>query len=357
VVFDDYLSSVSGGDHSLLPRHSLDWEARRFLSGALDCLGGAPVRVYAGLASGADPEQRVALAVAELDRLGGFERGTLVTCSPTGRGYVNPTALEAIELLTDGDVATVAVQYGDRRSIRSAKVLPLAARTHRLLLRALRHHIDQLDPHRAPQLVVFAESLGAWASQEALAGCGGPDRIDDVRPDRGLWVGTPHGSRARLGVQHALERTRRGSVVVTESGHEVTAPTAGSPVRFVFHAHVDDPVVNFNGASLAWRRPAWIGRQRPQRRWWPVITLVRTMLQIDAATRPAPGRFHTSAHDYRAELARLLRLVLGRSHVTDDELRRIDEQLLHIERRRAKRTAVLGPAPARIPHTKAKVAP
>jgi len=48
---------------------------------------------------------------------------------------------------------------------------------------------------------------------------------------------------------------------------------------------------------------------------------------------------------------------LGRSHVTDDELRRIDEQLLHIERRRAKRTAMLGPAPARIPHTKAKVAP
>jgi len=134
----------------------------------------------------------------------------------------------------------------------------------------------------------------------------------------------------------------------------VEAPAPQSPVRYVFHAHIDDPVVNFNGASLAWRRPVWIARQRPPRRWWPLFTLVRTLLEVDAATRPAPGRFGTSAHDYRAELARLLRLVLGRSDVTDDELRRIDQQLLQLERARADRTAELGPPPVRTPHTATK---
>ena len=43
--------------------------------------------------------------------LGGFERAHIVFMSPTGTGYLNYVTAEALEFLTRGDVALVAMQY------------------------------------------------------------------------------------------------------------------------------------------------------------------------------------------------------------------------------------------------------
>lgn len=362
-MFDRYLNSVSGGDGSLLPRAQLDWEARRFLACALDpntislAYPGrsvlAPIRVYAGLDSAPTAVARVELAVDELERLGGLERSTIVVCSPTGRGYVNLTALEALEALHLGDAATIAVQYGNKRSIRSRDVLPLAVEQQRLLLHALRQRLDQLDPDRRPELVVYAESLGAWASQAAIAG----HDIDDATmrsllPDRGAWVGAPHGSRrARARLQVALERLAPGSTCDVARSADAPAPRPEQPTRFVFLAHRDDPVVNFNGAQLAYRPPP--ARTGPDRRWLPIVTFARTLLEINSSTKPAPGDFRSSAHDYRAEIARTLRLCLGYHRVTDTELATLEQMLLRIEERRAPRVLALGPEPIRLSYHKA----
>ena len=69
----------------------------------------APVRAYAGLQSAPTAEQRARLAVDDLPRAGGFGRGTLAVVTTTGSG--DPSAVDSLEYLTGGDVATVSMQY------------------------------------------------------------------------------------------------------------------------------------------------------------------------------------------------------------------------------------------------------
>ncbi len=78
-----------------------------------------PIRVYSGLACAETEEERVALVLADLERTGAFERSWLLVASPTGTGYVNYAAVTALELLSRGDCATVAMQYAARPSVLS----------------------------------------------------------------------------------------------------------------------------------------------------------------------------------------------------------------------------------------------
>jgi uncharacterized membrane protein len=66
-----------------------------------------PVQVYVGLDSAPDGRTRVELAMAELDRTGGWGRSLRMLISPAGNGYVNYCAVAAAEYLTLGDLATV----------------------------------------------------------------------------------------------------------------------------------------------------------------------------------------------------------------------------------------------------------
>ncbi|MGN6461015.1 MAG: alpha/beta-hydrolase N-terminal domain-containing protein, partial [Pseudolabrys sp.] len=70
-----------------------------------------PVRVYVGLRSASTAQARAQLALAELQRQGGFDRAMLVVITPTGTGWVDPAAMGPIEYLQDGNVSSVAVQY------------------------------------------------------------------------------------------------------------------------------------------------------------------------------------------------------------------------------------------------------
>lgn len=51
------------------------------------------------------------LALAELKRAGGFDKSMLVIVTPTGTGWIDPAAIDAVEYLQNGDVASVAMQY------------------------------------------------------------------------------------------------------------------------------------------------------------------------------------------------------------------------------------------------------
>src|SRR6185437_7632207 len=70
-----------------------------------------PVRVYVGLRGADTPQARARLALDELKRQHGFERSILIIITPTGTGWVDPAAMDSVEYLHDGDVASVAVQY------------------------------------------------------------------------------------------------------------------------------------------------------------------------------------------------------------------------------------------------------
>ncbi len=68
--------------------------------------------------SAGDGAQRAGRAVHELRQAGGLDRSTLLVVLPTGSGWVNPAAVDVVELQTSGGVATVSVQYDDRPSYR-----------------------------------------------------------------------------------------------------------------------------------------------------------------------------------------------------------------------------------------------
>jgi uncharacterized membrane protein len=66
-----------------------------------------PIRVYVGLRAADTPAERAKLALEELKRAGAFERSTLIVITPTGTGWVDPGAMDSIEYLHHGDVASV----------------------------------------------------------------------------------------------------------------------------------------------------------------------------------------------------------------------------------------------------------
>jgi uncharacterized membrane protein len=70
-----------------------------------------PIRVYVGLRGADTARERAKLALAELKRQGGFDRSILVVITPTGTGWVDPSAMAPVEYLCDGDIASVAMQY------------------------------------------------------------------------------------------------------------------------------------------------------------------------------------------------------------------------------------------------------
>ena len=70
-----------------------------------------PIRVYVGLRSAETAKERARLALEELRRVGGFDRALLVIITPTGTGWVDPAAIDSLEYLQRGDVASVAMQY------------------------------------------------------------------------------------------------------------------------------------------------------------------------------------------------------------------------------------------------------
>jgi uncharacterized membrane protein len=298
---EQWLPSVSGGAGSALPREALDFEGTRFLGTAPTGLALDPIRVFAGVRSAATIEERCRLAVAELERLGAFRRARVLVCSPTLRGYVSPVPVEAEEHLSGGDVASVSAQYFDRRTWLMPAKVPVAARTHRELLRALQERLATVqDP---PEVVVYGESLGAWASQNVFRG-GGVRSLDAAGVGRALWIGTPFFSLL-------ARRLQRGQVPSDERvGFLRTKDLlAGkhSGLRFVFLARSTDPVTLFPGLELLWRRPEWLGPGE----WTPGVTFVQTVFDLFAATRWPGSAPRAFAHDYRVEGPLAVDLVMG----------------------------------------------
>jgi uncharacterized membrane protein len=329
----DYVPSVSGGEGSLAPLDGLDREGRKFLGLATSATAIAevmgdptqdPVRVFVGLGSADSPSERVRLAVAELERLGGFERRRLLVACPVGSGYVNPAFVEAEEYMSRGDLATVAVQYNNERSFRSLKSVPLARETYRLLLEALR---DRLAGADRPEVVFYGESLGAWVGAELLAE-GGLDVAAELGVARGVLLGIPHGGAYKLvRLRRRSERLPPGvGVFGTADELEALPADQRAELRYVIVTHPEDPVANYTGVQLLWRRPFWLRplARRSSRiprtmRWMPGITFLQVVFDVKNGTSFVPV-FEPRAHDYRAEHPAVARIAYGHDDVTDEQV-------------------------------------
>jgi uncharacterized membrane protein len=307
----EYLPSVSSA------LSGLDFEGQRFLAGAMPGLGRDPVRVFVGIRSAPGVAARCDLALAELERLGAFERSRLVVCSATLRGYVNPVPVAAEELLSDGDVAHVVVQYFDRRTPWLWRKVPIAAQTHRELL-------ARLERRAGPELCLYGESLGAWASQQVFRD-EGADGLDRRGVARALWVGTPYLSRFG-------RRAKDDPRVTVLRARDVLAadPAAVGRLRFVLLERLTDPVVLFPGLELLWRRPPW----HPGGSWKPGISFVQGLLDLVKATRWTAEQPVAEGHDYRIELPLAVNLAYGH-HRPREAAEAVAQRVLETEAARA----------------------
>ncbi len=313
----EYLPTVSWGPSSVIPQETLDFEASRFLAGTEKGLPVDPIRVFVGVHSAPTVEARAALAVRELARLGAFERKRIVVISATLRGYVNPVIPDAIEHFSQGDCACVVIQYYDKRTMLMPAKVPIAARTHRELLRQLVRHRGDAE------VFVYGESLGAWASQNVFRE-GGTAALDALGVTRALWIGTPYFSLLRRDFERGKLPTDERVATIRATDLVDSEPEDAHKLRFVFLHRMTDPVVLFPGLELFWRRPDWM----PSSEWRPGITFVQTVIDLINATNWTSALPQALAHDYRLEGPLGVRLAYGHHDVPREEAARIADELI-----------------------------
>jgi uncharacterized membrane protein len=318
--------TVSGGPASAVTWPSLSREGVRFVNLALtrqqiaDVTGEpiaqvkAPVRAFAGLASGQTVDVRVDLVMQDLARLGAFDRSVLCVASPTGSGYVNYVAIETLEYLTRGDCATVALQYSLRPSFLSLDRVGMGREQNRALLHALEWRLQVLPEGRRPRLVGFGESLGAHTMQDAFLH-EGVSGLHRVGMDRVLFLGTPAASKwARQWRSDPGKTDPDGEMAEVSSYAEWLALPADDRARrrYVLLSHHEDPITRFEPALIV-QQPGWLGpaARRPPgishlASWYPLTTFILTLVDVKNAMNVTPGRFAARGHDYRADLARMI---------------------------------------------------
>ncbi len=306
---------ATGGPISLIAWKDLGRQGRNFISSgpsAADLhafLGHrprVPLRVYVGLNSAETPAARAKLALAELQRVGAFERSVLILLTPTGTGWIDPAGIDTIEYLHAGDIASVAVQYSYLPSPLSLLVeADYGAETARALFTAVYEHWTKLDRDARPALYLHGLSLGALNSDLSF------DIFDVIGdpPQGALWSGPPFRSetwRATTAERRAdspawLPRFRDGSVVrfANQQGGLEDADAPWGPLRLAFLQYASDPITFFEPAAF-YREPEWMREPRgpdvsAELRWYPIVTMLQ--LAADMAAGSAPKGF---GHEYAA---------------------------------------------------------
>ncbi|MDZ7780555.1 MAG: alpha/beta-hydrolase family protein [Gemmatimonadota bacterium] len=267
-----------------------------------------PLRVYVGLNAAETIEERVALALQELERVGAFERSVLIVVTPTGTGWVDPKAMSAVEYLHRGDVASVAVQYSYLPSWLSLLVEPqYGADTADALFDAVYSRWTELPADDRPELYLHGLSLGALNSQQAT------DFYDIIADpfDGALWTGPPFRSetwrsltRQRDPASPAwLPRFRDGSIVRFMNQNGTSSPPAAEwgPVRMLYLQYASDPITFFEPAAL-YRTPEWMEEPRgpeiaEELRWYPVVTMMQLAADLAVGDTAPPGYGHVYAFE------------------------------------------------------------
>ncbi len=288
---------MTGSADSLIPWEDLGRRGREFVSTATDPAeieeitgrpAMRPIRVFAGLTSAETPEARARLALDELIRAGGFERSVLIVAAPTGTGWMDPAAMEPLEILHGGDVATVAVQYSYLSSWISLLIEPgYGVEGAHQTFETIYGYWKTLPRESRPRMYLYGLSLGAHSSEQSFNLL----RIVGEPFDGALWVGPPYSTP--MWRQLTAERNPGSPEILPEIGDGSTVRFASQyaapdgagqwgPFRIVYLQYASDPVVRFE-ADSAFHPPDWMKEPRapdvsPDMRWFPVVTFLQLAL-------------------------------------------------------------------------------
>jgi uncharacterized membrane protein len=305
------------------------------LTAFLDEAAPTPIRVYVGLTAAPTPESRANLALRELQRVGGFERSVLLLVTPTGTGWMDPAALDPVEYLLRGDVASVAMQYS---YLPSMLALPTdsayGAENARALFQAVYGHWTRLPRERRPALYLYGVSLGALNSERSFD-------VHDIIADPfngALWAGPPFRSEhwnsitaeRQPGSPAWKPRFRDDAVVrfMNQQGGLELGEAPWGPFRIAYLQYGSDPITFFSVRSI-YREPAWLREPRapdvsPALRWFPVVTTVQLIADMAVANSAPAGFGHAFAVEHYVDAWRALMEPFGWS---DEAVARLKSHL------------------------------
>jgi uncharacterized membrane protein len=307
----------SGGPGSLIRWDSLGYQGRSFAGAGPSAVGiesvthrpaMEPIRIYAGLKSADGAQAQASLAVKDLQRAGGFSRKNLLVVTTTGSGWVVPALVDSFEYLSDGNSATVAIQYSYLPSWVSYLVDKSKALTAgQALFDAVYGVWVKLPPAHRPRLFVSGESLGSFGGEAAFT-----DAQDMANLTSGVLFSGPPSFNTLFGdfrdhrqpgspeVQPVYQD---GQIVRFANDPAAGIPPSGQPwngTRVLYLLHPSDPVVWWS-PDLIFSEPDWTS-QPPGRDvlsamfWVPLVTfwLVTADLPFAASAPAGHGHVYTT---------------------------------------------------------------
>lgn len=310
---------LSGGPGSLVEWGEMGNRGRLFVANAPDAETISshsgkpaldPIRIYVGLNSADTVEERTAIALAEMERTGAFDRKILVVAVPVGTGWLDDGSHVPLEFIHDGDVATVGVQYSYLTSTLSLLFSYQAGiEQSESTFNAIYNRWRAIPPPRRPELYVHGISQGAFLGMNAINSfrlLGDPiDGAFFAGPPflSGIWstitTGRDDGTPYVLPVQDRGETVR----FYNQDGIAPGTDARWGKARIAFLQYASDPIVFFSPAS-AFRPPAWMREEpgpdvSPAVRWVPVVTTFQLAVDMMLSLAIAPGHGHYYiAEDY-----------------------------------------------------------
>jgi uncharacterized membrane protein len=299
-----------------------------------------PIRVYVGMHVAGTNQERAKLALEELKRCGAFDRSVLIVITPTGTGWVDPAAMNSVEYLLHGDVASVAMQYSYLSSPLSLLVQPeYGAEAARALYSEIYGYWTKLPKDRRPKFYLHGLSLGAMNSAKSVELF---ETIGD--PLNGaLWSGPPFESHIWRAITEGrnagspawLPDFRDGSFVrfMNQGGASATPRADWGPTRIVYLQYASDAITFFDYRDI-YRQPDWMASSRgpdvvPELRWYPIVTMLQLALDMGLAMKTPIGYGHVYApeHYVNAWIE-----VLGIEGWTPEDIARLKQHLAREEK-------------------------
>jgi uncharacterized membrane protein len=346
---------VSGGPESISPYSKLGLQGRRYVSEVVTpevierALGepaeAHPIRAYIGYDSEpVYPTKRSELALAELERLGAFDRKYLLLVSPTGTGWVDHTMIESAEILARGDIATICIQFGRAPSFVELQSVALGRSQFRQLLWGVRQRLVAVPEEDRPRVLVFGESLGAWSSSDVIMHQG-IEGFDYYGIHRALWFGLPGLAKwSKTGMREGRNPlTPPGTVGAFDrfEQFEALSPEEQSRLRAIVVDHDNDPIAQMS-LRTAVKRPGWLVGERgrgvaEQMKWVPLITFTQVLVDAMNGMVVIPGEFKSFGHDYRADTAEFVHAAYEFPEVSPEQMESLTKVLLERELERSAR--------------------
>ncbi|MBX4188962.1 alpha/beta hydrolase, partial [Candidatus Saccharibacteria bacterium] len=305
-------ASLSGSTSSLIPWDSLGRQGRNFIGRATttDKLTNfnqtpaqQPVRIYAGLKSADNTEDRAQLAVNDLKRAGGFNKKIIEVVTTTGTGWVDEEGAAPIEYMYNGDSAIVSMQYSYLPSSLSFLVDQQKAKdAGNQLYNAVYNEALKIPAEQRPKVVVFGESLGSFGGEAAFANLAS----FKTTTDGAVWAGPPNFNILRktatadrdAGTPEILpvyQKCQNIRFSVRPDDVKKPGPQWDSP-KAIYLENSSDPIVWWSPALL-FHKPDWLKEPRgadvsTKTHWLPIITFWEVSGDMVFSTGVPDGHGH-----------------------------------------------------------------